>query len=43
MFIYKWPMFTVNKKVSKLWQGLLKFDTALYQAFLSLIVNIGII
>ena len=36
-------MFTVNKKVSSLWQNQFKFDTALYQAFLSLNVNIGIV
>ena len=36
-------MFTVNKKVSNMWQDLFKFDAALYQAFLSLSVNIGII
>ena len=32
-------MFTVNKKVSNLWWDLFRFDTALYQAFLSLIYN----
>ena len=44
MFFYKWlKMFTVNKKVSNLWQDLFKFDRALQQAFFSLNVNIGII
>ena len=36
-------MFTVNKKVFNLWLDLLKPETVLYQAFLSLNVNIGII
>ena len=35
-------MFTVNEKVSNLWQDLFKSDTALYQAFLSLNVDIEI-
>ena len=36
-------VYSQQYKVSNLCEDLLRFDTALYQAFLSLSVNIGII
>ena len=36
-------MLKVKKKVTNLWQDQIKLETALYQVFLSLNINIGII